>query len=72
MYCISTSNGLARRNKASGLYGSRVQSRMAPNLTETRVPGGGYPESSGPEWTPARSRMPGYLDPGYPGTRCLY
>ena len=50
--------------------------RVAPRLnetripgTETRVPGGGYPESSDPEWTRVRSRIPGYLEPEYPGTR---
>ena len=50
-------------------HGHRVYCRVAPRLTETQVPGGGYPKSSDPEWTRVRSRIPGYLDPGYPGTR---
>ena len=50
---------------------SLERSKVAPRLTETRV-GGGYPESSDPEWTGVRSRVPGYLGPWVPGCPMFY
>ena len=45
--------------------------RVAPRLTEDRVPCGGYLEPSEPEPSRSTSRNRGYLYPGYPGTRHL-
>ena len=48
-------------------------SRVAPRLTENRVPGGGYPEEpSEPELSRPNSRNRGYLYPGCPDTRQLF
>ena len=46
-----------------------IYTRVAPRLTENRVPGGGYPEPSEPELSRSNSRNRAYLYAGYPGTR---
>ena len=43
-----------------------ADARVAPRLTENRVPGGGYPEPSEPEPSRSNSRNRGYLYPRYP------
>ena len=40
--------------------------RVAPRLTENRVPGGWYPEPSAPELPRSNSQSRGYLYPGNP------
>ena len=48
------------------------RTRVAPRLTENRIPGGGYPEPSEPESSRSNSQNRGYFYPGYPGTRQLF
>ena len=49
-----------------------LQTRVAPRLTENRVPGGEYPEPSEPEPSGSNSRNRGNFYPGYPVTRQLF
>ena len=46
--------------------------RVAPRLTENRVPGGEYPEPSEPESSRSNSRNRAYFYSGYPGTHILF
>ena len=50
--------GLSQRTTLAG-----NRNRVAPRLTENRVPGGGYPEPSEPEPSRSNPRNRGYLYP---------